>query len=161
MLSILRLSPHRPCTRGIVLLAIQAQSLPCLAPPLMVHGLHLAALWIVPSVHLDPSLVQDQLLALLVSARTQAHLAQALVLSALQVRIHLYQVQPPLRHVQPAQSLHLPIAMLAHYHAHLVPLAQALCPLLLAVVHPCHPVLVLSTLLFIYLALNLKSQLSL
>ena len=65
----------------------------------MVHGLHLAALWIVPSVHLDPSLVQDQLLALLVSARTQAHLAQALVLSALQVRIHLFQVQPPLRHV--------------------------------------------------------------
>ena len=65
----------------------------------MVHGLRLASLWIVPSVHLDPSLVRDQLLALLVSARIPVHLAQALVLSALQVRIHLYQVQPPLRHV--------------------------------------------------------------
>ena len=90
----------------------------------MVHGLHLAALWIVPSVHLDPSLVQDQPLALLVSARTQAHLAQALVLFALLVRIQLFQVQYLQQHVQHAQSLHLPIAMLAHHYAHLVPLGR-------------------------------------
>ena len=150
----------RPCTLGTVYLVIKARSSPYPALLSTALGRHRAAQLIARSVQLAHSLVLALPLALLVLARIQVHLAQALVLSVQQERIQSLQGRHHPKHVR-QHAHHLPIAMLAPHRVYLVLLARPLSLQLLVVNHRCPQVSARLIPPFISLDLSLMCLLSL